>query len=449
MKRFADRRQAGRLLAGRVAALGLVDPVVVGLPRGGVAVAAEVAAALQAPLEVVVVRKLGLPSQPEVGMGAIGEDGVRVVNEDLVARLAIAPETIDRVAEAEGAEVRRRVAHYRGDRPGISVRGRTVVVVDDGVATGGTVRAAVEVLRARGAARVVLAVPVAPLALMPMLRGLADDVVCLLAVDDLVAVGAWYEDFHQLGDDEVARLVGEPVAQDVQVPVGPVLLEATVTVPADPVGLVVFVHGSGSGRASPRNRAVAAALNRAGLATLLPDLLSGPEAAQQASLVEVDPLARRLLSVVRWARRQPALAGLPLGLYGSSTGAAAALIAAATLGDAVGAVVSRGGHPELAAGSLPDVVAPTLLVVGDCDPEVLELNRAAATALCCEHHLEVVPGATHLFSEPGTLNRVASLAAAWFLDHLPTAAGAGRRRNGRNGRNGAAARGTAGARAET
>jgi putative phosphoribosyl transferase len=182
---------------------------------------------------------------------------------------------------------------------------------------------------------------------------------------------------------------------------------------------VIFAHGSGSSRLSPRNRQVAEALNEAGFATLLFDLLTTEEELDRAKVFDIALLAERLLAVTDWARQESATADLPISYFGASTGAAAALRAAARLGDGVRAVVSRGGRPDLAAESLEGVVAPTLLIVGGADWQVLELNEAAARLLRCEHEVALVPGATHLFEEPGALERVAELAAGWFSRYLP------------------------------
>jgi pimeloyl-ACP methyl ester carboxylesterase len=185
-------------------------------------------------------------------------------------------------------------------------------------------------------------------------------------------------------------------------------------------GLVLFAHGSGSGRFSPRNSHVARGLRAAGIATLLFDLLSEAEEAEGRSRVfDIPLLADRLIAAVDGARQVvEALADLPLGFFGASTGAGAALAAAARLGDRVSAIVSRGGRPDLAGDALPDVTAPTLLVVGGADPEVLALNRGAQERLRCPSRLVVVPGATHLFEEPGALDTVVDLARKWFLDHF-------------------------------
>ncbi len=191
------------------------------------------------------------------------------------------------------------------------------------------------------------------------------------------------------------------------------------TMPDQATGFVLFAHGSGSSRRSPRNRYVAAVLNQAGLGTLLFDLLTPDEEADRANVFDIGLLARRLIDVTGWwLRSQPGSAGLPVGYFGASTGAAAALWAAAEPGNGIAAVVSRGGRPDLAGPRLSSVRAPTLLIVGGRDDVVLGLNRQAQAELRCENQLAVVPGATHLFEEPGTLAAAAGLARDWFVRHL-------------------------------
>lgn len=203
---------------------------------------------------------------------------------------------------------------------------------------------------------------------------------------------------------------------------GPVGLDGDLATPAAAQGVVLFAHGSGSGRHSPRNRQVAATLGRVGFATLLLDLLTPEEEVvdrQSGRLrFDVELLAGRLLVAAGWLAADQRTAGLPIGLFGASTGAGAALLAAAERPQTVAAVVSRGGRPDLAGAALGRVQAPTLLIVGALDPQVLELNRAALGRLGSEASLEVVPGASHLFEEPGTLERVAELAVGWFTRWL-------------------------------
>jgi pimeloyl-ACP methyl ester carboxylesterase len=212
-------------------------------------------------------------------------------------------------------------------------------------------------------------------------------------------------------------------SRDVTIPAGIVSLMGTLAIPAGAFGVVAFAHGSGSSRFSPRNRNVARALNGAGFATLLLDLLTAPEIAHDESTAEfrfdIPLLARRLAFAIDWLAFQPATRPLPIGLFGASTGAAAAMIAAATHPELVHAVVSRGGRPDLAGPALERVRAPTLLIVGGDDAPVIALNRQAARRLQCPHELAIVAGASHLFEESGALDRVTELAANWFQHCLP------------------------------
>ncbi len=436
--RFVDRVDAGRRLATRLAHLRGEPVVVLGLPRGGVPVAFEVAQALGAPLDVIVVRKLGVPFQPELGMGAIGEDDVRIINRELVATAGVSERELAAVEARERAELERRARRFRGNRPRLDLTGRTAVIIDDGIATGSTARAACQVARAHGAARVVLAVPVAPPGWTARIGRDADELIALDTPDPFWAIGQFYANFTQTTDDEVAACLtrssqptpaaaSAPAGTDVDPPscddevdvrAGPVRLGGHLTIPEGATGVVVFAHGSGSSRHSPRNRYVAAILNQASLGTLLFDLLTPAEEHDRSNVFDIGLLARRLVDVTRWLRALPDAAGLPVGYFGASTGAAAALWAAAEPDADITAVVSRGGRPDLAGRRLATVRAPTLLVVGGEDDVVLDLNRQAQARLRCETRLAVVPGATHLFEEPGTLQTAAWLARDWFIGHL-------------------------------
>jgi putative phosphoribosyl transferase len=438
---FRDRIDAGRRLAARLCHLRGEDVVVLGLPRGGVPVAAEVAAALAAPFDVIVVRKLGVPFQPELAMGAVGEGGIRVIDNEVVRLVGVSPAELAAVEARERAELVRRAERFRQGEERIDLAGRTVVIVDDGIATGSTARAACAVARAAHAGRVVLAVPVAPVGWRERLAGVADELVCVATPEPFVAVGQFYADFRQTTDEEVvaclpnraAKVVrtapgDDPSTRDEEVAVeaGPdLVLNGHLKVPEAPRGVVVFAHGSGSSRHSPRNQYVAAVLNAAGLATLLFDLLRPDESLDRANVFDIQLLAARLNAVTRWVRGEPETSGLPVGFFGASTGAAAALWAAAEQGADIAAVVSRGGRPDLAGARLAQVVAPTLLIVGGRDDTVLGLNRQALARMRCESHLAVVPGATHLFEEPGTLQSAAELGRDWFVSHLA----GGRRRS--------------------
>lgn len=211
-------------------------------------------------------------------------------------------------------------------------------------------------------------------------------------------------------------------SEDIVLQAGNNRLSGNLVIPEQAAAIVVFVHGSGSSRFSSRNKFVANEINKAGLATLLFDLLTAQEDATDQITGEfrfnIPLLARRLIDSIDWLQRHELGKDLPIGLFGASTGAAAALIAAAELPSQIGAVVSRGGRPDLARESLPDVRAPTLLIVGGYDDDVIRLNREAYSLITAEHRLEIVPAATHLFPEPGKLEQVAQLARDWFLQYL-------------------------------
>jgi putative phosphoribosyl transferase len=430
---FANRVDAGRRLAGSVEHLRGPDTVVLGLPRGGVPVAYEVARALDAPLDVIVVRKLGVPFQPELAMGAVGEEDVLVLNSEVVRLSHVSEAEMAAVERRERAVVEERATRFRSGRPRVELRGRTALIVDDGVATGATARAACQVARALGAARVVLAVPVGPVQVEARFRGAADEVVCPNQPHGFYAVGQSYADFSQTTDDEVTALLhrraaargatvpgleARDVDEEVRIPVAGVELEGRLTVPAGAEGVVLFAHGSGSSRHSPRNRYVASVLQQARIGTLLLDLLTNGEEHDRRMVFDVDLLASRLAAVTAWLREQHGMSGVPVGYFGASTGAAAALWAAASPGQDIAAVVSRGGRPDLAIPRLHLVRAPTLLIVGGRDAMVLDLNREAQRHLRCESSVAVVRGASHLFEEPGTLAEAAASARDWFSDHL-------------------------------
>lgn len=397
---FLDRIDGGRRLAALLSHFTGTNVVVVGLPRGGVPVAAEVAYQLRAPLDVIVVRKPGLPGEPEL-------------------------------TDPERAALRERATQLRSGRSGLDLSGRVALIVDDGIATGATAAAACRVAREVGASYVVVAAPVVAPGIDA--RDLdADEIVYVEMPARFTSVAAHYQDFRPTTDEQVVRLLDggrgdgvDPSGQTVRIPAGGAILAGTLRIPDHPRGVVLFAHGSGSSRHSPRNVKVARRLTNAGFATLLLDLLSPAEESSCDRVFDVDGLAHRLITATNWLAGVPALEGLPIGYFGASTGAAAALRAAAALDGRISAVVARGGRPDLAGDALGRVGAPTLLVVGGADPTVLKLNRWAAARMHCPSKVTIVPGATHLFSEPHSLERVAELATEWFSRHLTTQAAAG------------------------
>jgi putative phosphoribosyl transferase len=436
---FRDRSDAGRRLAQRLSNLrGQPEIAVLALPRGGVPVGYEVATYLHAPLYVFVVRKLGVPGHEEFAMGAVASGGVRVVNTDVIRQLGISEHAFEQVAARELAELERRDRLYSG-RPFPSLKSATVVLVDDGIATGATMAAAIAAVRQQGVAQVIVAAPVISKDALEALSAMCDRCECVAAPEPFGGVGLWYGDFAQTTDAEVQALqaraggasarsvppISRASTRAVRISVGDAMLHGDLVLPRRRVGIVVFAHGSGSSRFSPRNQEVATALNIAGYATLLFDLLTSQEEAVDrvsgALRFDIGFLGARLISVTDWITSQADLIDLPVGYFGASTGAAAALVAAAARPERVRAVVSRGGRPDLAGDALPRVKAPTLLIVGENDPQVLALNRAARLHLrSADTELAIIPRATHLFEEPGALAKVSRVAEEWFDKHLAT-----------------------------
>lgn len=437
---FENREAAGRELAKHLQVLAnRTDVTVLGIPRGGVPLAFEIAAALHAPLDVFLSRKLGVPGHEELAFGAVAAEDGQYLDEKIVRTANISPLQIERITAEVKQTLNQRAVLYRGNRPPIDVAGRIIILVDDGIATGASVYAAINALRQMKPATLVLAVPVMPASTYSWLQHKVDKIVCLYAPDDFYAVGQFYKDFSQVRDDEVITLLqrnertsadehrisrsGRAEIHDVSIDLGAIRLDGTLNIPLNPKGLVLFAHGSGSSRLSPRNRYVAEVLQSQGIATLLFDLLTHEEEMidQRTSefRFDIDLLAHRLVGATRWVQSQADARDLAIGYFGASTGAAAALVAAAQLPDVITAVVSRGGRPDLAGDSLRKVRASVLLLVGGKDDIVIALNKQALQKLQCENkQLILVPGATHLFEEAGTLEQVADAAADWFVHNL-------------------------------
>jgi putative phosphoribosyl transferase len=437
---FENRQEAGRLLAHRLNQYkSAPQTIVLGLARGGVVVAAEVALALSLPLNVVVPRKIGAPGNPELALGSIMEDGSGIFNTSIIHMLGVSRSYLDREIEREKARAHQRLTLYRQYAPLPNLEDQTIILVDDGVATGSTMLASIQAMRQAEVKQVVVAVPVASTDALALLEKEADEVVCLFSREDFVGVGMYYRRFDQTEDEEVVHLLKHAhetqakkknppsthfqVQNEVHIPLGRgVTLVGELVVPSEAKGIVLFAHGSGSSRFSPRNQFVAKALQNHHLGTLLVDLLTSEEDRVDQFTREfrfnIDLLAERLIGVTDWLLKQDTGRTLSIGYFGASTGAAAALIAAADKFDQIAAVVSRGGRPDLAELTLSEVKAPTLLIVGGEDTIVIELNEQAYAKLTCQKKLEIVPGATHLFEEPGTLEQVAHLAAQWFVTYL-------------------------------
>ncbi len=436
---FHDRHAAGVSLAHQLARWAdRHDVVVLGMARGGVAVAAPVARALRAPLHAFIGRKLGVPGIEEVAFGAIAE-GHAAPTLDVVHDFIGLPRSLVRaVIEREQQEIVRRVRCYRDDQPLPDVAGRTVIVVDDGLASGATLRAAARALRVQRPARLIAAVPVAAVPGWRDLESVFDDTLALATPEPFGTVSDWYQDYTAVDDVAVRALLGlspagvvrtaessaRSIEREVMIPtlddgpcariVGDVgeIAEAT-----PPRGLVIFAHGGGSSRGSYRNRYLAARIRHAGWATLRLDLLCDLEHQADSTgdfRFDIDLITRRLLAATRWCIQQSLPGSDRIVLFGASTGAAAAIGVAADLGPRIAGVVARAGRIDLAADRLHQVSAPTLLVVGGADPDTLRLNHAGAHQLGGAVTMRVVPGAGHAFEETGALGAVGEHVATWL-----------------------------------
>ncbi|MBC7843916.1 MAG: dienelactone hydrolase family protein [Gemmatimonadaceae bacterium] len=437
---FDDRHAAGLALAERLSTeMRHPDIIVLGMARGGVMVAAPIARALGAPLDAFVCRKLGVPGIPEVAFGAIAEGGAAPVFDAVCTFIGMPNSVRQSVVARERVEAERRVHRYRDGHPLTDLAGRTVILVDDGIASGATMKAAALALRDQRPARLIAAAPVASIDGVRYLSDSFDDVVVLATPQSFGTVSDWYRDYTPVDDDAVRALLGKPVRpgeaqaaplehdaeRRIMIPMGHAGAAWTMIgdhghdgAPTQPTrGLVIFAHGGGSSRASYRNRYLAGRLRMAGWATLRVDLLSDTE--RQGDTIgafrfDIDRITSRLLAAVSWCRRERVPGCQRLVLYGASTGAAAAMAIAASHPEWVAGVIARGGRVDLAAHTHAQVRAPALLIVGSTDSETLRQNRECAARLRGRAAVQVVRGAGHTFEESGALGRVGELSVAWL-----------------------------------
>lgn len=427
---FQNRKHAGELLAAKLLKYKDNNPVILALPRGGVPVAAEIAKKLEAPLDVLIVRKIGAPFNAELAVGAVCENDDPVFNSLTLSQVGLAPDDLSTTIKSEKNEVMRQINLFRQGNQLQDLSKNLVVIVDDGLATGATVKSAIKYLQKKGVEKIIVAVPVAPSGTAKKIRPKIEELITVVELEDLYSVGQWYKDFAQVSDKEVIALLdGNRVKHaelnnttvEIKIPNGILKekLKGELTVFPNMKAVVIFTHGSGSSRKSTRNTFVARVLNEAGFGTLLFDLLTEKEEQNRKNVFDIDLLSKRLLTVTHWLREQPNLKKIKVGYFGASTGAAAALLAASKLSSdkTVYSIVSRGGRPDLAGEALNQVLVPTLLIVGGEDYGVIELNRKAQKQLS-NSELLIIPNATHLFEEPGTLDEVSKQAAQWFLNCL-------------------------------
>jgi putative phosphoribosyl transferase len=435
---FSDRAHAGAAL-GDALATGIGGPgIVLGVPRGGIPVALEVARRLGWPMDVMIARKLGVPGLEEVAFGSVAEGLHGDVADPVAAYLGMSGTLERRIIGRERAELERRIALYRGTRQAPNVTGKTVVLVDDGLASGTTIRAAVRSLRRRRPSRIVVAVPVANAEVTAAVQRDADGLVALHSPAPFGMVSDWYDGFDQVTDREVLLALGrsaEPLpasddgrqperAQRISLGAG-TSLDADLGVPGAtaPRGLVILVHGGGSSRMSYRNRFLAGCLREAGWATLRLDLLTPDEQAHELTdghhRFDIDLVTQRLSGALEWAMNTNVPGVHRIVLFGASTGAAAAVRVAATAPDRVASVMSRAGRVDLAGTHLTQLKAPLLMMVGTRDEFTIRANRVALKSVHGDVHFRLVMRAGHTFEEPGAIGRVERIARRWLDRRFP------------------------------
>jgi putative phosphoribosyl transferase len=438
---FRDRADAGE-------ALGLSlrkfvrepDVIVLGLARGGVPIAQKVASTLGAPLGVLVSQKIGVPGIEEVPLGAIAEGSDGVATDSVAWYIGVPSHALSMLAERERGELERRALVYRSGHALPSLRGRFVIVVDDGVATGTTLRAAARAIRRQKPRRLIAAVPIASRLGSKELRGDVDELIAIVTPEQFTTIAAAYRDYPTMsGEADVGsrshreRTLEIPVHRgsvpaDLGLP-GTMSLTAMRTTDGAR-GLAILAHGCGSSRNSYRNRYIAGRLRLSGYATLRVDLLTCEEQRVEGNnsskRFDVERMAARLANVCDWAASEGIDGAHRIILAGAGTGAAVALSAASRRPGRIFAIAACAGRVDLAADVLPCVDAPVMLIVGEADPETLRVNQAAMRSLPRTARLIRVPRAGHTFDEPGSLGAAAENIVKW-LDHLSGALQGGQR----------------------
>lgn len=421
--RFKDREEAAYELVPRLLDLKGQKPIVLGVPRGAIPMAKIVADALGGELDVMLVKKLGHPLHPEFALGSVTEDGHILLGIG-ASQYGFSQEYFETEALRTAEDLQRKRQLYTQGKTPIPVAGRNVVVVDDGIATGATMLAAVQSLKEHGAGRIVVASPVASPQAIMLLEREGVEVRALKVPEHFGAVGYYYESFAQVSDAEVGAYFRIQPGK-IEIKGKNLQLNATIGTAEKAKGLVIFAQGAGLGRLSPlneQNEYIAEILNQHGISTVLADLLTEEEAEERRHVFDIEFLAERLNAVTDWVGDQSFARDLPLGIMGSSTGGGAAIQAAATSRRRISAVVLRGGRPDMAREYLAMVKTPILLMVGEYDEAVILMNRYAFSKMTAfartEKRLSIIPGAGHLFEEPGALKQVAEKALEWFLKHF-------------------------------
>lgn len=406
---FDNRIEAARLLVTLLKDLKHQRPLILAIPRGAVPMAKIIWEELGGDLDLALVRKIPHPYQPEYAIGSVSESGDIIMDRSD----GLTPEEMEEAAWQEIRHLQSRRHLYLGHNKPISAHDRTVIVVDDGIATGSTMAAAVRSLKAQGASRIIVAAPVASASAVRRLEAEGAEVRVYLVPEYFGAVSYFYNNFDQISDSEVGEFF-RVRSVHVEIPTEHQKYRAILGIPVAPRGVVLFAQASDRAHLSPRNQFLAETLNRQGLATVLVDLFTEEEALDPAYSRDIKTLSERLLHWTAWIDERVEFRHLPLGYLGTGVGAAAAVRALTLAGERVSAFVSRGGRLDLAEDFLTQVQVPALLLVGSEDHPIIELNQQALRKMNGEKRLEIIQGASHLFEEPGTLDQVAFLTANWF-----------------------------------
>ncbi|MBX3019887.1 MAG: hypothetical protein KF767_18515 [Bdellovibrionaceae bacterium] len=414
--RFQNRTVAAQQLADQLEDLRELKPVVLGIPRGAMPMAKIIADRLEADLDLVLVKKIGHPQHPEFALGSVTENGDVILGSGALQNGMIEEDLAEQAAKI-ATRLREMRAHYTNGRPAVPLRGRDVIVVDDGIATGATMLAAIEFLRRAQVRQIVVATPVASPQAVQRLEDEGVEVRALLTPEEFGAVSYYYDNFAQVSDAEVGGFF-RVSPREIEVFEDGVKLNATLGLPMKPRGLVVFAHGSGHGRQSPKNQYIAEAFNRQGFATLLVDLMTPEEADDDLNRFEIGLLAHRLRACLAWARKDPRLADIPLALYGTHTGTAAALMVAAQPGHRIDALVSRSGRPDLVTEVLPQLRVPVLFLVGAKDRAVLHLHEESFIQMHGERQLHPIPEAGAFIDTDLQMEEIVRESLRWVERHL-------------------------------
>ena len=412
---FRDRDQAARLLFEKLGDFREQKPLVLGFADGSLAMAKVIADALNSDVDVNLIRRFRLPNRPEYEMGAVSEDGDVYLGAGFESSLVDEKELTE-VATHEIDHLQAQRRRLTPNRKSLNPKGRTVLLVADGIAKGCEAIASVRNLFENEAARVVVIVPVISAQAYARIEADGAEIRTLYVPETFTSVNHYYLQYTDLEEDEIVRILkgGKP---DVILREDGLDLVGQLVVPDRARGLILFAQGKMSGRRQPHNQYMARLFQEEGFATLMADVMTAEENESPTQSLDIEFLSRRMVSIMKWIDEDEQLRKLPLCLLGASTGTAAALLSAADSGR-ISAIVSRGGRSDLAWEALSHIRAPTLLIVGELDKTMIAQTKEAYEQLQCKKDLAIVPGATHHFQEPGTLDKAARLAMEWFASHV-------------------------------